>query len=539
MIIQFSSLIENIPKAPGVYMMYDADGTLLYVGKAKNLSARLRQYNDISKLEWHKRVMRSLVTKVEWRTTATESDALVLEEHLIKTQKPKYNIILTDGKMYPMLMLTNHEFPRLLKFRARPIHKKDTFGPYPSVSALNSAIKQIQKVCQVRTCADGFMNNRARPCLLHQIGRCSAPCINKEKGDYDKSITLARKILSGDIQLAVKELSEQMQIASNEMNYELAAEVRDKISDLSATTTRGLVGARSARPGGGQTPPLQAFSDLESWLGIKIERVSVFDNSHLFGKNPVGAMIVFDRTGFVKSEYRHFKLRDKSRAGNDIAMMEEFLSRAARKRRQETGDKRQGGMLQRKDSTFESETSNSFRSESPCLLSPVSCLVIVDGGKAQWNIAQKVFGGIIPVLGITKGEVRDGDEHFIMPDGSIVIPRQNSVVIPRLDRGTQVNSCEQSEPHLISKDSPVFLLLRRIRDEAHRFAISFHRRTRAKSAITSALDEIEGIGAARKRALLHHFGSVRQIADSSARDLARAPGISKAVAQKIYLHFHP
>ncbi|MCL2748686.1 MAG: excinuclease ABC subunit UvrC [Alphaproteobacteria bacterium] len=466
MIIQFSSLIENSPKAPGVYLMYDADGMLLYVGKAKNLNARLKQYNDISKLEWHKRVMRSLVARVEWTTTATESDALVLEEHLIKTQKPKYNIILTDGKMYPMLMLTGHEFPHLVKFRARPVQKKDVFGPYPSVSALNSAIKQIQKVCQVRTCTDSFMNNRARPCLLHQIGRCSAPCINKDKGTYDQNVKLARKILSGDTQSAVKELSEQMTAASNQMNYELAAELRDKISDLSATIKSGKRSDKNPGPDW-----MKSFDALENWLGFKIERVSVFDNSHLFGKNPVGAMVVFDRTGFIKSEYRHFKLRDNARAGNDISMMEEFLKR-----------------------------------------SKASGLVIVDGGKAQWNIAKKVLDDSVIVLGITKGEVRDGDEHFIMPDGKI----------------------ERN----LSKDSPIFLLLRRVRDEAHRFAISFHRRTRAKSAITSALDEIEGIGAARKRALLHHFGSVRQIADSSPADLARAPGISKAVAQKIYAHFH-
>ena len=175
--IQFSDLIENSPNAPGVYKMYDADGMLLYVGKAKNLANRLRQYVDTSKLELHKQVMRSLVTRVDWEIVPTESDALIREQELIKTLRPKYNIMLTDGKMYPMLALTNSEFPRLLKFRGKISQRRDVYGPYPSVGALNETIKIIQKVCQIRTCSDTFMRNRARPCLLHQIGRCSAPCV--------------------------------------------------------------------------------------------------------------------------------------------------------------------------------------------------------------------------------------------------------------------------------------------------------------------------------------------------------------------------
>lgn len=463
MIIQFANLIENSPTLPGVYMMYDADETLLYVGKAKNIRARLRQYTDISKLEWHKRIMRSLVASVGWQTTATESDALVLEQELIKTLKPKYNIMMTDGKMYPMMALTKHEFPRLIKFRKKISQKKDVFGPYPSVSALNEALKTIQKVCQLRTCTDSFMNNRARPCLLHQIGRCSAPCMNGN--GYEDQVKLARKILSGDVQTAVKELSDEMRILSKKQDYETAAQIRDKISALTTTANRGRPNLKKADNFS------NTFSELEKWLGVKIESAAVFDNSHLFGKNPVGAMIVFGRDGFIKTGYRHFKLRDTKNAGNDIAMMQEFLSRS------EKHD-----------------------------------LIIVDGGRAQWNIAKKILGGDSEIMGVVKGAVRDGDEHFIMPDG-----REN---------------------YDLAKDSPLFLMLRRVRDEAHRFVISFHRTNRAKTGFSSALDEIDGIGAARKKALLNHFGSVKQIADAHESDIARAPGISKSIAQKIYNHFH-
>jgi len=468
--IQFCDLIENAPDAPGVYLMYGADGTLLYVGKAKNLANRLRQYIDVSKLELHKQIMRSLVARVEWEIVPTESDALVLEEKLIKTQKPKYNIMLTDGKMYPMLALTNHKYPRLLKFRGKISQRRDVYGPYPSVSALNETIKMIQKVCGLRTCSDSFMKNRSRPCLLYQIGRCSAPC-TQSVPNYDENVRLARRILTGDSAPIISELTTEMKKLSDEKNFESAAIIRDKIAALTKTSIRGIR----------QNPPYrqndnwnETVPEMEKWLGKKISFAGVFDNSHLFGTNPVGAMITFGHDGFIKSGYRHFKLRDRTRAGNDIAMMQEFISRAIEN-------------------------------------SPELDLIIVDGGRAQWNIAHETAKNI-PVVGVTKGEVRNGDEHFIMPDGS--------------------------EDRTMNKDSKLFLLLRRVRDEAHRFVITYHRTTRAKSMTGSCLDEIEGIGPTRKKLLLNHFGSVRAIMDADITALTRVHGLGKSAAEKIYKHFH-
>ena len=226
--IQFSDLIKNAPAAPGVYMMYDTDGNLLYVGKAKNLNNRLHQYTDICKLELHKQVMRTLVSDVKWETVATESDALVREQELIKTQKPKYNIMLTDGKMYPMLALTTGDFPRLLKFRGKISQRRDVYGPYPSVSALNETIKTIQRVCQIRTCTDIQMRNRTRPCLLHQIGRCCAPCCFPNKQKYAENVRTARKILTGDSAPIISDLTQQMQTFSANMDFESAAATRFK-----------------------------------------------------------------------------------------------------------------------------------------------------------------------------------------------------------------------------------------------------------------------------------------------------------------------
>lgn len=469
--IQFSDLIENAPASSGVYKMYDADGNLLYIGKAKNISARLKQYLDISKLELHKQVMRTLVTRVEWEITPTESDALLREQELIKTQKPKYNIMLTDGKMYPMLALTTGEFPRLLKFRGKISQRRDVYGPYPSVSALNETIKTIQKVCQIRTCTDTQMHNRARPCLLHQIGRCCAPCCYPDSEKYAESVRIARKILTGDSEPIITDLTKQMQIFSNNLDFESAAQIRDKITALTHTSNRGI---RTKSPYSANLNWDKNVSDLEKWLGIKINTAGVFDNSHLFGKNPVGAMITFGHNGFEKHGYRHFKLHDKTRAGNDIAMMSEFIQRAIER-------------------------------------GPHLDLIIVDGGIAQWNIANRVSNGI-PVMGVTKGEVRDGDEHFILPDGTI------SRDLP--------------------KDSPLFLMLRTVRDEAHRFVITYHRTLRAKQMTASVLDEIDGIGPNRKRALLQHFGSVRAIIDADLSALRRVPKLGKSAAEKIYAHFH-
>jgi excinuclease ABC subunit C len=469
--IQFSDLIENAPAAPGVYKMYDTDGNLLYVGKAKNLLNRLRQYMDISKLELHKQVMRTLVTRVDWETVATESDALIREQELIKTEKPKYNIMLTDGKMYPMLALTNSEYPRLLKFRGKISQRRDVYGPYPSVSALNETIKTIQKVCQIRTCTDTQMHNRTRPCLLYQIGRCSGPCCYPNKQKYAENVRTARKILTGDSQPIINDLTKQMQQYAKNTDYENAAIIRDKIAALTHTSNRGT---RQKQAYTSNINWNKNVSDMEQWLKLKVNLVGVFDNSHLFGKTPVGAMITFGHNGFEKSGYRHFKLHDKTRAGNDIAMMSEFIDRAISR-------------------------------------GPKLDLIIVDGGPAQWNIANRRANGI-PVIGVTKGVVRDGDEHFIMPDGT--------------------------EYFDMPKNSPLFLMLRAVRDEAHRFVITYHRNTRAKQMTASVLDEIDGIGPHRKRALLQHFGSVHAIIEADINALKHVPGLGKNAAEKIYAHFH-
>ncbi|MDR0449070.1 MAG: excinuclease ABC subunit UvrC [Rickettsiales bacterium] len=486
--MQFGDLIKDAPRQSGIYMFYDAAGRLLYVGKAKDLAARLKQYTDNARLEPHKIGMVSETRRVDIKITPTEAEALLLEQDLIKGEKPKYNILMADDKMYPMLTLTKSEFPRLLKFRAKITGGRDVFGPYPSVAALHDAIKTLQQTTGLRTCSDAQMKNRARPCILHQIKRCSAPCCGKiSKENYALDVKLARRTLSGDSANVAETIRERMNAASETQDYEAAATLRDRLKSLQTTAQMGKISER-AEPAEAKffAYKLKKWEEpaaaLEKWLGIDLKRADVFDNSHLFGKNPVGAMIVFTKEGFAKGEYRHYKLEDKSVSGNDTGMMEEFLTR--------------------RYSRVQADHS-------------APSLTIVDGGRAQWNAAKKVLSRLgldIPVLGVVKGEVRSGDEHFIMPSGA---------------------------EEKIEKGTPLFLMLRAVRDEAHRFAITFHRRQRARSATSSVLSEIEGVGAARRRALLAHFGALSIIKDAPAGALAKVPGISKDMANKIFLFFHP
>ena len=236
----FEEMILSAPKKPGVYKMFDSDGTLLYVGKAKDLSKRLKQYVDIEKLEYHKILMRRLVARVEWIVTGTEAAALILEQHLIKTAKPRYNIVLKDDKMYPFLALSNDPFPRLHKFRAKIVRKKDVFGPFPFISDLHDTIKLVQKICRVRVCANFVFSSRKRPCLLEQIGLCTAPCVMPRK-EYKAQVKLARSILSGRIKSVVSDLSKKMKASAKAGDFEAATRFKKQIQSLQSTAKIGKV----------------------------------------------------------------------------------------------------------------------------------------------------------------------------------------------------------------------------------------------------------------------------------------------------------
>ena len=231
----FASLVSSAPSAPGVYKMSGREGALLYVGKAGNLSKRLKQYKDPARLEYHKIVMRRQVAKVEWIVTKNETEALLLEQRLIKTEKPKYNIILADDKMYPYLALAPGPFPRLYKFRSKIIPRKNVFGPFPFVSDMAETLLLIQKACRIRTCNDNVFNaHRARPCLLYQTGLCSAPCAVPQK-DYAARVRAAKEILKGRVYPLAADLKKKMLGASNARDFEAAAKYRERARALQST----------------------------------------------------------------------------------------------------------------------------------------------------------------------------------------------------------------------------------------------------------------------------------------------------------------
>ena len=232
----FKELILSAPHETGVYKMLDSSGVLLYVGKAKDLFKRLRQYVDPERLEYHKVLMRRHVAKVEWVICVSEAEALILEQQIIKAERPKYNIILKDDKMYPFLALSDGDFPRLYKFRGTITSTAtNTFGPFPFISDLADTIKLVQKICQVRTCSDSVMNSRRRPCLLSQLGLCAAPCTLAGQAGYRPRVKMARGILSGRIKAVVTDLTREMKAASKVMDFETAARICRKIEALQST----------------------------------------------------------------------------------------------------------------------------------------------------------------------------------------------------------------------------------------------------------------------------------------------------------------
>ncbi|WP_420797959.1 excinuclease ABC subunit UvrC [Hyphococcus flavus] len=612
--------VTRLPAKPGVYRMINAKGDVLYVGKAKSLKARVSSY---AKGGGHSnRIMRMIAETcaMEFVVTATETEALLLEANLIKQLKPRYNVILRDDKSFPYILVAeDHEAPQILKHRGARKREGAYYGPFASAGAVNRTLNTLQKAFLLRSCTDSVYEGRTRPCLLHQIKRCAAPCVDLiSKEDYLALVNEAKTFLSGESAKVQRTLSEQMEAASTDLDFERAAALRDRIRALSY-----IQGAQDINPGGveeadvfaihseggqscvqvfffrgGQnwgnhayfpkhdkedepeaildafiaqfydsrepprlilvshTPPqagllMQALSlraernvaitqpqrgakrDLVKSAGLNAreslsrrmaesasqqkslrqladilaleappERIEVYDNSHIQGANAVGAMIVAGPEGFVKNQYRKFNIKTESlAAGDDFGMMREVITRRfARLMKDENAE--------RPD------------------------LIIIDGGKGQLSVvldALKELGADpeaegITIIGVAKGrrETEDGGKRI---DRTMAATGEQIVMSGR-------------EPFMLPPRDPGLFVLQRMRDEAHRFAIGAHRAKRKKAIAANPLDAVPGIGAKRKRALLNHFGSAKEIARAKPKDLQAVEGVSAALAQKIYDHFH-
>lgn len=582
--------LSILPSKPGVYRMLGEKGDVLYIGKAKNLKKRITSYTMLEKLVPRMQRMVMSAVNLEITTTRTEAEALLLESNLIKNLHPRYNILLRDDKSFPYITITGHEYPRVIKYRGEKKKGQVYFGPFASAGDVNRAISAIQKAFLVRPCPDSVFASRSRPCLEYQIKRCSAPCVGKiEKSDYNELVKQAKSFLSGKSSEAQKQLTGLMEEASRQMDYEKAATYRDRIkafahiqakqgintetvknADIVAVFGQGdkfciqvffirggqTIGNKSFFPTQTEgyteeeiiesfitrfyqenTPPkniilshdILSKNTIEKIFGVKIitpqkgekrhlaemalanardelerktredasekelieklaeifgideeiKRIEVYDNSHIFGKQAVGAMIVATASGFEKKSYRRFNVAagKKKTGGDDYFMLRQVLERRFAKLDEDN----------RPD------------------------LILIDGGAGHMKIAQEVLADLgvdVPFACIAKGPDRNsGREDFYIPE---------------------------KPPFKLEKNNPLLYYLQRLRDEAHRFAIFSHRAKRAKSVTKSALDEIPGIGAKRKKALLNHFGSVRGIEQAGMEELAKVSGISKKVAQKIY-----
>jgi len=601
--------VRQLPVRPGVYRMLDAKGDVLYVGKARALRNRVTNYTQVSRLSKRLQRMVAQTRSMQIVTTNTEAEALLLEAQLIKRYRPPYNVLLRDDKSFPFILLReDHPFPQVRKHRGARRFKGQYYGPFASAGSVTRTLNALQKLFLLRSCTDTFLATRKRPCLLHQIRRCSAPCVGRiDEAGYAELVEDAKAFLAGKSTQVQQKLAAQMSTAAEAMDFELAAILRDRLRALTfiqGTQTIAAEGlgdadifALACKAGtmciqaffirGGnnwghrsffpahtaevpeeevmasflmqfyeEVPPpktvlldrdlpeaellaaalseqadrkvtlrvprrgdhvkmiRQASRNAEEELDRHLaetstqaktmraltelfelseppERIEVYDNSHVMGTNAVGAMIVAGPEGFRKNAYRKFNIkRPETVPGDDFAMMREVLGR--------------------RFARLEAEDPDRSRGEWPDLL-------LIDGGKGQLSAVVETLecAGIydVPVVAISKGPDRNaGREVMHMPGGREITLPTNSAVL---------------------------FYLQRLRDEAHRFAIGAHRQKRAKSMTTSPLDDVPGIGPARKRALLMHFGTAKAVRGAALEDLEKAPGISRAMARGIYDYFHP
>ena len=598
-----TELLKSLPHRPGVYRMFDAAGGVLYVGKARDLRKRVSNYFQKSDHEYRIAAMVSQIARVDVTVTRSEGEALLLENNFIKAHEPRYNILYRDDKSYPYICISGDAYPQLRFHRGSLDKRHRFFGPFPGAGAVREGIATLQKVFQLRTCENTVFANRSRPCMLHQIQRCTAPCVGRiSEADYREDVEGASLFLRGKASEVMTRLQAQMEEAAGKLEFERAARVRDKIARMQMLQSRqfvesatagdidvvgaaierglfavNLVMVRGGRHVGDKTffpryadaaavegegeivptfltqhylerpvPPTIIVPDVEDhaalaevltaqsghkvdivgnpggerrvWLTMALEnatfalrqklaqkatqedrlaalqealalpstvqRIECFDISHTMGEAAVASCVIFDKLAMQTSEYRRFNVTP-AQAGDDYAAMREALSRRCAR-----------------------IVSGEY---------PAPDLLVIDGGKGQVAVAANVLEeqGLhqVPLIGIAKGpERKAGEEDIVFPDREPVLN--------------------------LPSDHPGLHLLQQIRDEAHRFAIQGHRARRAKARTTSTLQEIAGIGATRRKALLQHFGGVKGVQAASVEDIARVPGISRALAERIFAELH-
>ncbi len=618
--------VKHAPSAPGVYRMIGNKGEVLYVGKAKNIKKRVTSYTRPVRHDSRITRMIAATVTMEFVSTATETEALLLEANLIKRLLPRFNVLLRDDKSFPYILITSdHWAPQILKHRGARTGKGHYYGPFANAGAVNRTLNTLERAFLLRSCSDSFFEARTRPCLLHQIKRCAAPCTGEiDFAGYFELVREANEFLSGRSVSVHKQLAEEMDKASAATDFERAASFRDRLAALSAITSHQGINPRNVeeadvfalhQAGGYNCVEVFFFRTGQNWgnrayfpradrtfgasevlgafmaqfyddkppprlilvshefderellaqaltakSGRKVEigvpqrgerkdlvlhalanarealarkladtssqqrllkaltetfglpreprRIEVYDNSHISGTNAVGAMVVAGPEGFRKNQYRKFNIRSADiSAGDDTGMLREVLQRRFKRLLEGSPRIKTTGDALAAELTGEPGEGDD---------QPWPDLVLIDGGQGQLNTAQETLAALgvtgVPLVAIAKGADRDaGRETFFMPGRT---------------------------PFKLPPRDPLLYFVERLRDEAHRFAIGSHRTRRKKDIREAGLQEIPGIGPTRKRALLHHFGTVKAIERASLSDLSTVSGINAETARKIYEFFH-
>lgn len=595
--------VAALPRRPGVYRMYGREGELLYVGKARSLKDRVSSYFSPSKVDPRIQALVGHIAKIEVTVTNSETEALLLEYNLIKQHKPRFNVVLRDDKSFPYIQLReDHEFPRLTFYRGSRNEPGRYFGPFPNAGAVKETLQQLQKLFRIRNCRDTFFANRSRPCLQHQIGRCSAPCVGLiSREAYAQDIASAVKVLEGRSSEVNAELQARMEEAAAKLEFERAAQIRDQLAALKRIQSQQIVTAEGERdvdvfaivgaPGeyvvsvmlvrGGRNLgttsyfPRAAFAEMDEALvsfmmqyystqepppevlvGRKLEdaeslsqvlaqraghavevrcpvrglparwvelteenatqsmrirlaqrkgveemlaalaaeldlpevptRIECFDISHTGGEGTVASCVVFGPEGPLKKEYRRFNITGVT-PGDDYGALRQALERRYTRIR--------GGEIPQPD------------------------LLLIDGGLGQISQVHDVlvalgFDDEVTLVGVAKGPDRKPGQERLFIYGA-------------------------EAPRILEAHSPASRLVQRIRDEAHRFAITGHRRKRARRYNESVLEAVPGLGPAKRRALLRHFGGLQEVMRAGVADLEKVAGIGTSLARSIYDHLHP
>lgn len=591
--------IKTFPEKPGVYQMLSNTGNVLYVGKAKNLPKRVISYTKVDHLPIRLQRMVSLVHHVEIIVTTTELEALLLENNLIKKFKPPYNVLLKDDKSYPYIYLTDHPFPRIMKYRGIKEKKGQYFGPFADTYAVDEAILSIQKLFFLRNCSDNIFSMRKRPCLQYHIKRCTAPCVKKITPlDYKQHLLAAIQFLKGKTDFVQQQLSQEMQNASQQMDYEKAALIRDRLKLLSKIHHQQhidvsdiddadiiaidhqhkhvvvqMVFYRYGRHFGTKSIFLTHIhdEDLPSQLH---EFLKQFYLNHPIPKNVLLNIIPEDFETIKDLLYKHHHLKtnwDIPHKGIKKQLITDALKNATlsleRKLQNEMSMQK---IFTRLQEVFQLDKipqrievyDNSHIQGSH----PVGVMIVanIDGfdkkSYRKFNLQKtKDFGGddfamMDEMLSrrFSENNLNQKPDLLLIDGGlgqfnrvkSVCIDKNIQVDVIGIAKGKDRNAgrefffTDHHEPFQLDKNDPLLFFLQNIRDEAHRFAITTHRNKRIKAIKQSQLNDIPEVGPQRKKALLNHFGSFNGVKEASIQELENVTGISKNIAQKIYNFFH-